>query len=442
MATKKTKKITQGGYLKKESDIILQMPQIFHFNMNNYMSSVNAAKNIDFSHRVMLYDMYESATLDLHLAGVLDKRLRAVTRFPIEFWRNGEADDVVTPQLKSPWFKQLRKDLLMSEFWGYTLVQIFLDKDGNIKYDLIPRKHYDPVKHILLKFQGDHEGRSIDEFENMLFVGSERGLGIFAEILPAVLYKRGDMSDWAQFCNVFGMPIREYTYDAGDEETRKRLIADARNQGSNAVYIHPKDSDLNIVEAGNKSGSAELYEAFANYWDEKMSVRVLGNTLTTQASDTGTQALGTVHKDEEDSMNADDRNFILDILNYHMKPIFSALGFNVDGGEFVYAKKEENDPDQQLRIVQGLNAMGLPMDDDWLYMTFGIEKPKNYDQIIADKEAQKAALRQSLEQNQNKDPQNEPSSVSTEEPEEKKGLRNKLKSFFGLTTRPEEEDEW
>ena len=36
----------------------------------------------------------------------------------------------------------------------------------------------------------------IDEFENILFVGTERGLGIFAELLPAVLYKRGDMSDW------------------------------------------------------------------------------------------------------------------------------------------------------------------------------------------------------------------------------------------------------
>ena len=49
-------------------------------------------------------------------------------------------------------------------------------------------------------------------------------LGIFAELMPAVLYKRGDMADWAQFCNIFGMPIREYTYDAGDETARKRLL--------------------------------------------------------------------------------------------------------------------------------------------------------------------------------------------------------------------------
>ena len=436
MATiKKTKTIRQGGLAHaNESDIVLQQPELFHFNMQNYMSAVTSAKSIDFSFRTMLYDLYESAMLDLHLTGTLDKRLRAVTRFPIEFWRNGEADDVITPQLKSPWFKEMKKDLLMSEFWGYTLIQLYRDEEGWIQYDLIDRKHYDPVKKKLLKFQGDQDGRNIDEFENMLFVGSERGLGIFAELLPAVLYKRGDMGDWAKFCNVFGMPIRDYTYEAGDEETRKRLIADAKKQGTNAVYIHPKDSNLTLVEAGNKSGSADLYEKFAKYWDEKISVRILGNTLTTQASNTGTQALGTVHKDEEEEINADDRTFILDILNYEMKDIFSNLGFNVEGGEFVYAEESHPDLQQQLTIVQGLNSMGLPMDDDWLYQTFGIEKPKDYDKIKKEKEEAKKAMLQSL--NEPTPPQPKP-----KEDDEKKGLRNKLMSFFGLATHTEA-DEW
>ena len=91
------------------------------------------------------------------------------------------------------------------------------------------------------------------------------------------------MSDWAQFCNIFGMPVREYTYDAGDEDARRRVIADARRQGANAAYIHPKESELKLVEAANKTGSSDLYRAFAEYWDSKMSIHVLGNTLTTDA---------------------------------------------------------------------------------------------------------------------------------------------------------------
>lgn len=426
-----TKQITQGGMRIPNGgrlpDVVLQMPEIFLFDMNSYISSVTQAKSIDYSNRTRLYDMYESALLDLHLSGVLAKRLRGVTRLPIEFQRNGNPDDVINAQLHSPWFKELRKDIIMSEFWGFTLVQFYLDDEGNIRYDLIDRKHYDPVRRVLLKFQDDQDGLSIDNFSNCLFVGSERGLGIFAELMPAILYKRGDMADWAQFCNVFGMPIREYTYDAGDEAARRRLIADARRQGSNAVYIHPKDSDLTLVESGNKTGSSDLYKTFADYWDSKISIRVLGNTLTTDAKETGTQSLGTVHKEEEEDMNADDRDFILDVLNYHMRPIFANLGFNVEGGEFVYAKKDKINPSQHIDIITKLNGMGLPMDDDWLYETFGVEKPKDYDKKKAEIEAQKEALRQSLTESQ---PQSGTSEGHLNN--DKKAFKSRLSRFFGI----------
>lgn len=424
-------KIIQGGMLvpqgMRQPDIVLQMPEIFMFDMNAYMQSVKAARGIDFSNRARLYDMYDSASLDLHLSGVIAKRMRGVTKIPIEFRRNGVPDDAINNQIKSPWFKQLRKDLVMSEFWGFTLVQFYLNEEGNIRYDLINRKHYDPIHHKLLKYQGSMDGVSIDDFPDMLFVGSERDLGIYAELLPAVLYKRGDMSDWAQFCNIFGMPIREYTYDAGDEDARRRVIADARRQGANAAYIHPKESELKLVEAGNKTGSSDLYRTFAEYWDSKMSIRVLGNTLTTDAKSTGTQALGSVHKEEEDEMNSDDRDFILDILNYDMRPIFASLGFNVEGGEFVYAKKDKINPAQQIDIVQKLSSMGLPIDDDYLYETFCVAKPDNYKQLKEEKEAAKAAFREQLGMQGNDDDKKKQDKNTN-----KTAFKQHLKSFFGL----------
>lgn len=236
------------------------------------------------------------------------------------------------------------------------------------------------------------------------------------------------MGDWARFCNIFGMPIREYTYDAGDEEARKTLIREARQQGTNAVYIHPKDSELKLLEAANKTGSSELYRTFAEYWDSKISIRVLGNTLTTDAKDTGTQALGTIHKEEENEMNADDRDFILNILNYQMRDIFAELGFNTDGGEFVYAKKEKVDTAQQIDIVQKCAAMGLPIDDDYLYETFGIAKPENYQDLKTRKEEERAALRQQLAQ-QGEEP-------TTPEPPTRKTPTNALRRFFGLAPTP------
>lgn len=426
---KNKNKIVQGGYISqpglRQPDVVLQMPELFHFNLETYMNAVNAAKSIDYSNRVRLYDMYESTAFDLHLSGVMDKRLRGVTQIPIEFQRNGKPDKVINKQLRSPWFKELRKELILSEFWGFSLLQLYVEEDQNIHFECINRKHYDPIKRKLLRFQGDMDGVPIESFQNMLFIGSDRKLGIFAEILPAVLYKKGNIGDWARFCNIFGMPIREYTYDAGDEEARRRLIQDARRQGSNAVYIHPKDSDLTLIEAGNKTGSSELYKTFAEYWDSKMSIRILGNTLTTDVGSSGTQALGTVHKDEEDEMNADDREFILDILNYQMKDLFNALGFNTDGGEFVYAKKDKIDVAQQIDIVQKCSNMGLPIDDDYLYDTFGIEKPKDYNALKEQKNAEKEALKAALTYSKEEEEKGNSNDNKT-------SFKQRLNRFFGI----------
>lgn len=449
MAKNRTqKRIQQGGGLGSSSgspyhvpDVVLQMPELFLFDLQKFQSSLRQAKQIDHPSRARLYDLYESSELDIHYMGVLSKRLRGVTRIPIEFHRDGKPDDVITPQLRSPWFKEVRKEITLAQFWGFSLMQFYLDEEGDIRADQINRKHYNPITRQLLQYQEDQEGTPIEEFENMLFVGSERNLGSLVDIMIAILYKRGSISDWAKFCNIFGIPIREYTYDAGDQEARRKIIEDARRQGSSAVYIHPKESSLVLHEPKNASATGELFENHANYWDRKISIRVLGNTLTTDANKVGTQALGEVHKEVEDEMNEDDRDTILDVLNYHMRPIFSNLGFNTEGGEFVYAKKDKTHPTQQVDIVLKLNSIGLPISDDYLYEFSGIPKPENYDELLAEKKAEKEALQAQLlggdaTSTDEGNLSEEEKTQGNTPPQGKKGLRNLLSRFFSLAPLP------
>lgn len=442
------KRIQQGGGLGSSSgspyhvpDVVLQMPELFLFDLQKFQSSLRQAKQIDHPSRARLYDLYESSELDIHYMGVLSKRLRGVTRIPIEFHRDGKPDEVITPQLRSPWFKEVRKEITLAQFWGFSLMQFYLDEEGNIRADQINRKHYNPITRQLLQYQEDQEGTPIEGFENMLFVGSERNLGSLVDIMIAILYKRGSISDWAKFCNIFGIPIREYTYDAGDQEARRKIIEDARRQGSSAVYIHPKESSLVLHEPKNASATGELFENHANYWDRKISIRVLGNTLTTDANKVGTQALGEVHKEVEDEMNEDDRDTILDVLNYHMRPIFSNLGFNTEGGEFVYAKKDKTHPTQQVDIVLKLNSIGLPISDDYLYEFSGIPKPENYDELLAEKKAEKEALKAQLlggdaTSTDEGNLSEEEKTQGNTPPQGKKGLRNLLSRFFSLAPLP------
>lgn len=444
----KQRNITSGGITQQQGlqsdytrlDIILQSPELFHFDIRSYMNSLTSAKAIDCYSRARLYDMYESALLDLHLTGVINKRLVGVSRIPIEFRRDGAPDEKINTQLRSPWFRRFVKDVLWSKFWGFSLFQFYKDGDW-IGYDLIDRKHYDPVRKEILRYETDNSGIPLEEFRNMLYVGDgPRELGLLAKIVPMVLYKRGNMGDWAQFCQVFGIPIREYTYDAGDEQARQRLLHDARGQGANAVYIHPKDSALNLIEATNKSGTVDLYERFKDACNTEISIAVLGNTLTTDSKANGTQALGTVHQDEEEQQKEDDRDFVLDVLNFDMADIFASLGINTAGGEFVYVKSRDIRKAEQITIVRELNSMGLPISDDYLYETFEIDRPEDYEQrkkeIAERKEAERQIAQKLTERLNGKD--NNAGNEEKQDDEEhsdnkiKAKFSNRIKDFFGV----------
>lgn len=434
---KKTKQITQAGATEilpgqQNPTIILQSPELFHFDIGKYMAALETAEAIDFHNRTQLYDIFHSIiTTDGHLSGIVDKRLSAVSRERFEFQRDGKPVDEVNRQIRSPWFRAWVKDAVASKLWGFSLFQFRRDEKGWITYDLIDRKHFDPVTNQILMYEMDVTGVPLEAFDNCLLVCDDpRGVGKLATCAPYALYKRGNMGDWAQFCQIFGMPIREYTYSAGDEDARKRLLADARKQGANAVYIHPEGSSMTLHEAAGKSGTVDLYERFLDNCNDEMSIAVLGNTLTTKSDTNGTQALGTVQAKEQMKITEDDIQFILDLLNYDMTDIFAALGVNTENGEFVRVEQKYQDKQVQINVVSKLKEMGLPMSDDYLYETFDVEKPDDYDARKAAIEAEQEAARERARELALR--LNEGGRGAEPTAEERRTFLDRFRSFFGL----------
>lgn len=437
---KKSGQITVGGHNPRPGQtqpntIVLTQPKRFGIDISDYTSSVKSAENVDYSRRYKLYDLYSDILMDTHLTCVIEKRKNAILCSEIEFRRNGKPDDNVNAQIASPWFSKLIADILDAKFWGFTLCQFY--KDGEwINYDLIPRKHADPVRRLILRHQTDITGISWDNYTDLLFVGSDNELGLLAKAAPWVIYKRNTTADWAQFSEVFGMPIQEYIYESDDDESRQRAINDAANAGSLAVFIHAKDTELQLREAGNKTGSADVYERLCERCNNEISKLILGNTLTTESSENGTQALGTVHKKVEDQVAKSDRRYVLNVLNYDMTDIFTAMGIDTTGGEFCFPEPKEIDPNTKMAILTQLhNTFNLPVDDDYLYDEFGISKPKNYEQLkkeqeettqtIAKQSVPLTNIQKEQEEEDIEQPQNNPQ-------EKKQTFKNWFTRFFGL----------
>ncbi|WP_455540733.1 phage portal protein family protein [Prevotella fusca] len=384
MAKKKNTRITISGNMPRPGQrqpaiIRLTQPKRFNIDTADFMTAVKAAENVDYTQRAKLYDLYNDILLDAHLSSVIDKRKNAVLSSSIEFHRNGKPDEKINEQLFSPWFYRCVADILDARFWGFSLMQ-FYKKGEWVDYDLVPRKHVEPVRKLILTRQTDILGTSWEEFEDLLFIGGSTDLGLLARAAPWVIYKRNTTADWAQFSEVFGMPIQEYTYETDDEDARARALQDANSIGSLATFIHGKDTELQLREAGNKTGSAEVYDRFIERCNSEISKLILGNTLTTEASAKGTQALGTVHKKVEEAVAKADREFVLNVLNYDMADIFAHMGINTAGGKFCFPEKKDTDQNTKMNILTQLrNTFLLPVDDDYLYEEFGVEKPRDYD---------------------------------------------------------------
>lgn len=431
---KKARKITIGGNIprpgqKQPNTIRLTQPKRFGIDIADYTTAVRSAENVDFSRRYKLFDLYSDILMDTHLTCVIEKRKNAVLCSEIEFRRDGKPDDTVNRQISSPWFARLMADILDAKFWGFTLCQFF--KDGEwVDYDLIPRKHADPVRKLILRHQTDITGVSWEEYPDLLFVGSDDDLGLLAKAAPWVIYKRNTTADWAQFSEVFGMPIQEYIYETDDEESRQRAINDASNAGSLAVFVHSKDTELQLREAGNKTGSADIYERLCERCNNELSKLILGNTLTTESSENGTQALGTVHKKVEDKVAETDRRYVLKVLNYDMADIFTAMGINTEGGEFCFPEPKEVDSNTKISILTQLKKnFNLPVDDDYLYEEFGIDKPKNYEQLKKEQQEKNIIPKQTTPTIQNKELSQE---REEEEKEKKLSFKNWFNRFFGI----------
>lgn len=405
--SKKNKRITISGNIprlnqKQPAIIRLTQPKRFNIDTSDFMAAIHAAENVDYAQRTKLYDLYTDILLDAHLSSVIDKRKNAVLSSSVEFQRNGKPDDAINEQILSPWFYRCVSDILDARFWGFSLLQFYKNNEW-IDYDLVPRKHVEPIRRLILSRQTDIQGISWDEFSDLLFVGRDADLGLLAKAAPWVIYKRNTTADWAQFSEVFGMPIQEYIYDTDDEDARERALQDANSIGSLATFIHGKDTELQLREAGNKTGFADVYERLVERCNSEISKLILGNTLTTESSDNGTQALGTVHKKVEESVAKADREYVLKVLNYDMTDIFARMGINTSGGKFCFPEKKDVDPNTEMSILTQLHTtFSLPIDDDYLYEKFGIEKPKDYDQQkqqqVEEKKAREERLKQQTEE--------------------------------------------
>jgi len=350
-------------------------------DITKWKNALKAAEDPDNPDRSKLMDLYHDLMLDGHLTSITEKRILNITNLPI-VWQTGTGKEnvLITDLLETEAFDNLLRLIIESRYYGYSLAWVDITQPGTNKPNtkLIDRRHVEPNRHIYKYKQSDSLNAGIDytlpPLSNyVLTAGREDDLGLLLKCAPYVLWKRGDIGDWATFAEVFGSPTRKGKYPSGDLNSKQELTDSMEEAGSSNAFIIPDTCDIDLVQNTTSTSGKGVHESFADFLNNEMSKIVLGNTMTTDAQ--GGNYKGEVHENSQQGIFDSDKKFILRILNSTFWTLLEMHGYNPADGKFTVLESDNIALKDRIGIDKELNDI-IDMEPEYFYEKYGVPVPK------------------------------------------------------------------
>lgn len=350
----------------------------------------DVAESIYYPVRKPLYDLYREIVLDTHVSSCIDKRILAVTNVSWAFMKDGEPVESVEKFLKSHAFEKLIIHIVESKLYGHSLIELNLSVASEPRTELVPRENVLPWQKVVVADPNiitegfDYTKPPFDK--TVIEVGEVEDLGLLYKVAPYVLLKKGDISDWATYCEVFGSPLRVGKYDPNMPGNETAVANALKNMGNNAWAALPQGSEFEYVTAQGSSGSGnDVYEKFADYCNSEISKCLNGQTMTAENGSSLSQAK--VHKEILDDINMSDRRFVEKILNERFIPLLQKQGFSIpEGAQFTVIEEEETlTKKERLEIDLRIHKEVGRLKSEYFAQEYNIEFDENAEPVTPEK---------------------------------------------------------
>lgn len=368
MAQKEVYNVKISSYDRTQKDI------------SKWQMALKAAEDPDYPDRSKLMNLYHDIMLDGHVTAVIEKRILNLLNTPIIFQSKGKENELVTDLIDSSAFENMLRYVIESRFFGYSLMWVDITQPGKQKpfVKLIDRRHVEPSRHIYKYKESDTLNAGIDYTKPpyppyTMTAGREDDLGLLLKVAPYVLYKRGNLGDWATFCEVFGMPTRIYKYPPHDQAAKEELEETAEETGAAAAVVMSDNCKLEFAETKTSQTGDGVHKTFADWCNNEISKIILGNTMTTDAQ--GGNYKGEVHENSQDDIFEADRRFALRTLNTQLYTLLETHGYNPGDASFSYVEEDSTDIKDRIDIDLKVNkAVEVP--PEYFYERYNIPTPK------------------------------------------------------------------
>ena len=222
--------------------------------------------------------------------------------------------------------------------------------------------------------------------------------GLYRTLAWLYMYKHYSVRDFAEFLELYGMPIRLGKYGAGATNAEKRTLLRALAEiGHNAAGIMPESMQIelhNVANAGAASGNNPFLQMVD--WCEKSIARlILGQTLTSGADGkSSTNALGNVHNEVRRDLMISDAKQIAQTITQQI--ILPYLQINVDPNiaphrvpYFEFDTKEYEDLSVFADAIPKLTGIGVQISESWVRDKLGIPEPQEGELILSTLQGEK-----------------------------------------------------
>lgn len=348
-----------------------------NINIQTWQQAVQAAFNVNYPSRYKLHNLYNDVLIDLHLTSLVEKRQLNLSNKKIRFNTGTDKPNILIDELlKSQFPIELLKRIAEHRFHGFSLlwVDIAMGKKPTIK--LVDRRHVIPEKGIYVYRTGDIVGTNYNDpiFDDWtLKIGNPEDLGLLYKMIPHVIYKRGDISDWATANETYGMPMQKATYPRGDKQIKQELEQTLEEAGSKRWVVIPEGSTLDVT-ASTTNATNNGFESFAEFLNREMSKGAVGQTMTTDAA--GGKYKGDVHLVTQEELFEADDEFAMSIFNTDFKRLLERHGYNPGNGFFEYVYEDKLSISDQVDIDTKLAAL-VPIDRQHFYDKYNVQPPKD-----------------------------------------------------------------
>ena len=194
--------------------------------------------------------------------------------------------------------------------------------------------------------------------------------------------------DWAlNLAQMFGLPIRWATYDPSNPKLLDDIVDMLENMGSAGWGAFPAGTTLELKEAV-KDAAHNPQHFLMELADRSADILILGQTLTTEQGQRGSQALGRVHQDIRSDVVKRVGKWIGTTLTEQFVAPLMRLNFgnNDEDPKLVVEIESGTEESDRLAMAQRdqiiVGTMGVAVPAQWFYERHEIPMPEADDDIL------------------------------------------------------------